>query len=331
MDIRSSLALRQPAAIWVLRVLLGSSALLTALPSMAHGYGSLFDFVTMSCVLNQDSDSIYSEWLCEEQFPELRPEISEARELWKQRNAGALPRLKQRCEQRLGLVYKDYAVRPEEVPKIREAAHHAFRLLADAEPDFRRYPQRCREQIANLRTNVLTKKDIDQSMQEPPNLLFVQIKEPDFRRVAPLEIDANYQRDRGFNFAESLLLFNELKTGVTALDRHCLGVSVEYCAQSGQLDISATRPDQTERLDNGDERLTFLGKKILYHGTPKKNYPAGPEQRIFIVRDGRIVDAYQRMQLFVRPDEPLGKGSYSCERYGERVPATTICDPTSVE
>jgi len=278
-----------------------------------------------ACIVGFQNDDIVR--ACAEKFPAMREGLDAKVTAWRTRNAHALQQFSAYCDRGLSKLYRDLRIDQNGISRVRRAANQLMETMRSSVEEVQ-----CSDLQHTLQTHLITPEEIEKSARIPLSLTFMQGIDPEFLREPPAGVNANYQRDRKLHFAESYTLFTTLKTGTTSLDRNCMWLSLDGCLSSYKdLFRSSPEPDRRERLPSGDEKVTFLGKKVLFQGEFSENYPAGLEERVFILRQGRIADAWQRMQFFDRGSDFVRPPRYSCELFGGRVPATSICFARSID
>lgn len=258
---------------------------------------------------------------CESSFPAMRAEIKQARDAWKKRNAESLKKISALCQARLDKMFEDYDIKAEERAKVSEGARQFFDKLVDDKaknkPDFAYW---CHDQIRDIESAKLDriKKNIDRDFMETPvDILFMRAMDASFRKDAPVGTEANYSRDRGYDFAEVAGNVKSLEIGKIRALSPCLQKSVGAC-----ISMLGRSPDEWRAMPSGGKHLIYYGKKLLYRGTPKNNHAIGLEWRIFVVNDGKITDVYKVVQVLKR-NKQSSEAYDSCERYGER--GTSLC------
>lgn len=170
----------------------------------------------------------------------------------------------------------------------------------------------------NLDKWSLIHENVERNFAEiPADVLFMRAMDSSFRKDAPTGNEANYHRDRKWDFAEIASNFKALKIGKISALLSCRHLSIEKCISN-----LGRPPDERRATPSGEEHLIYYGKKLLYRGTPKNNHAVGLEWRIIVVKNGKIADEYEVMQVLVRKEQ--FKQAYdSCEVYGGR--NTSLC------
>jgi len=131
---------------------------------------------------------------------------------------------------------------------------------------------------------------------------------------------ADYQSDRQWRDlpgGRAAMLIRRLYLGKQHSNT-CLGNLEEQCLRwQGE-------PTERREVSAGEEHLLYYGKKTLYRGTGASNAAVGPEWREYTLREGKVVDEFEIVQVMefgspwlpVKPEqvcEPYGmKGSLSC-------------------
>lgn len=274
---------------------------------------------TPVCIVGFRNDDMVR--ACAEKLPAMREGLDAEVTAWRTRNAHALQQFSAHCDRGLSRLYRDLRIDQDGVSRVRKSANRLMETMRASMEEVQ-----CSDLVHTLKTHLVTPEEIEKSARIPLTLTFMQGFDPEFLREPPVGVNANYQRDRKLHFAESYTLFAALKTGTTSLERNCMWASLDGCLRSHK-DIFrlSPEPNRRERLPSGEEKVTFLGTKMLFQGTFSDNHPAGLEERVFILREGRIADAWQRMQFFERGSDFVRPPNYSCELFGGRVPATSIC------
>jgi hypothetical protein len=286
------------------------------------------DFASARCFTGFDEGAPVR--ACAVRFPQLRAGLEAALAGWTARNAEVLQGLTDACGRGLAKVYRDLRIQRNEVARVRRAAERfvaQVRRQRDGESSDR--VAGCRALEKRLLSEALTARHVEEVVQAPHSLSFMHALDPEFRRAPPP--GAKYQRARGLHFRRSQELFSELKTGTTALAAECIGLALEACLRSQPTAVRLpSTPAQRERMPSGEDELTFAGKKTLFRGTLWDNHPVGREARVFVLRDGRIVEAWQSVQLLVGvAQQESAPPRYACETYGGH--GTSPCSPRSVD
>lgn len=280
-----------------------------------------WDLITPLCVIGFENVPMLEK--CESSYPEMKPELREAHDAWKKRNAGFLKKISALCEVRLTQIFEDYDIKTEERDELTKGAKQFFEKLIDErgsnKPDL---ASECRDQIRDMNSDKwsLFHENVERDFAEiPADVLFMRAKDSSFRKDAPAGNEANYHRDRKWDFANVASNFVALKVGKISALSSCRHLSVEKCISN-----LGRPPDERRTISLGEEHLIFYGKKLLYRGTPKNNRAIGPEWRIIVVKNGKIADEYEVVQVLVRKEQ--FKQAYdSCETYGGR---NTLLCPT---
>lgn len=316
------------------RALLGLVACVVAsvTPGALARSGLEYFLMTPACIVSMDYDATIK--TCGEEHPGLREPLRAVHETWKSRNAKALQEISGHCQRGLAVLYRDMGIGPDGVERVRGAALRMLGLARQQMMQSGESESRCRDMVRSFGDHSITREELEQTRNIPLSLAFMEHIDPDFLREPPASVQANYQRDRKLHFARSHGTFAGLRTGRASLGANCLSYTVESCQRAhGQAIGAAGELGRRERLSSGDERVTYVGPKMLFRGTFSDNQPAGREERVFVLRpDGRIKDAWDRVQLLQRPDAPPNVPptyAYSCELYGR--PNATSCYVLSVE
>lgn len=271
-------------------------------------------FMTPACILGPE------DWqnprTCTEKHPGLREPLRAAYETWKSRNASALKEISAYCQRSLATLYRDLGIGPDGVERLRKAALRMSQIVPQDIDE-----GRCRDLMYEYERHSFTREELEKTRSFPLSLEFMEHIDPDFLKEPPAGVQANYQRDRNLHFARSYRRITALRAGRATLGANCLGHTVESCQREhGQRIGMAGELVRRERLPSGDERVTYAGSKMLFRGTFSENHPVGREERVFVLRpDGRIRDAWDRVQLLQRPDAPPNvppNFAYSCEPFG---------------
>jgi hypothetical protein len=92
----------------------------------------------------------------------------------------------------------------------------------------------------------------------------------------------------------------------------CVGMPAERCL------TSRGPADERTRSADGTERLIHHGTKTLYRGTGDSNFAVGPEWREWTIRDGRVIAAFEVVQVSQTgyPWLPSAAPDGQCETYG---------------
>jgi hypothetical protein len=247
---------------------------------------------------------------CGTRFPPLRAGLEQALAEWRMRNAATLEALSDACGRGLAHVYRELRLRRNELDRIRRAAER-FVARARRERDGESVDRRagCDAVARRLRSETLGARDVEAVTHASVSLAFMDGLDPEFRRTPPP--GAHFQRARGLHFRRSQEVFVELQTGTAPLDVDCSARALAACRRA--LALPAT-PTKRERRPSGEDVLTFAGTKTLFRGTLWDNHPVGREERVLVVRDGRVVEAWQSVQVLVG----AGASSRSCEAFGGR-------------
>ena len=305
-------------------VAMGTATVAIPFPTSATS-GLEYILATPVCIVGLRNDDMLR--ACAEKFPAMREDFDAGVTAWRTRNTHALQQLSAYCDQGLSKLYRDLRIDQDGISRVRRAANRVMETMRASMGE-----AQCWESVHALKTYLITPEEIEKSARIPLTLTFMQGIDPEFLREPPVEVNANYQRDRKLHFAESYTLFTALRIGFSSLDRNCMWLSLDRCFNSYKDVFGLSpEPNRRERVPSGDEKVTFLGKKTLFQGTFSDNHPAGLEERVFILRQGRIADAWQRMQFFDRGWDFVRPPRYSCEPFGGRVPATSICFARSID
>jgi len=314
------------------RALLGLAAFVaaSAAPSALARSGLEYLLMTPACIVGMD----YAIETCGEKHPKLREPLRAVHDAWKSRNAKTLQEMSAHCQLRLATLYRDMGIGPDGVERVRKAALRIFELARHDMEQGGQSESRCLDMVRMFEGHSITPEELEHTLSIPLSLAFMEHIDPDFLREPPAGVQANYQRDRKLHFARSHGRFTALRTGRASLGADCLGYTVESCQRAhAQMINAAGELARRERLPSGDERVTYAGSKMLFRGTFSDNLPAGREERVFVLGpDGRIKDAWDRVQLLQRPDAPPNVPptyAYSCELYGRS--NSTSCYVLSVE
>jgi hypothetical protein len=278
-----------------------------------------WDLITPLCVIGFENIPMLEK--CESSYPEMKAELRKAHEAWKKRNAGSLKKISALCEVRLAQVFEDYDIKAEERGELIKGARQFFEKLIDErgsnKPDL---ASECRDQIRDINSDKwsLFQENVERDFAEiPADVLFMRTKDSSFRKDAPAGNEASYHRDRKWDFAEVVSNFKALKIGKISALSSCRHLSPEKCISN-----LGRPPDERRVTPSGEEHLIYYGKKLLHRGTPKNNRVVGPEWRIIVVKNGKIADEYEVVQLLERK-EHFREAYYSCEEYGGR--NTLLC------
>lgn len=316
------------------RALLGLAACVvaSAAPGALARSGLEYFLMTPACIVGMDYDATIK--TCGEKHPNLREPLRTVHETWKSRNAKALQEISAHCQRGLATLYRDMGIGPDGVERVREAALRMFELARQEMEQSGESESRCLDMVRMFEGQSITREELERTRSIPVSLAFMEHIDPDFLREPPAGVQANYQRDRKLHFARSHGGFAALRTGRASFGANCLTYTVESCQRAhGQTIGAVGELARRERLPSGDERVTYAGSKMLFRGTFSDNQPVGREERVFVLRpDGRIKDAWDRVQLLQRPDAPPNVPptyAYSCELYGR--PNSTSCYVLSVE
>lgn len=299
---------------------------LVAIPFNTSATSGLeYIFATPACIVGFQNDDMVRG--CAKKFPAMRESLDAELIAWRTRNAQALRQFSANCDRGLSKLYRDLRIDQDGVSRVSKAVNQLMEAMRASMEEVQ-----CDDLVHTLETHLITSEEIEKSARVPLTLTFMQGIDPEFLREPPIGVNANYQRDRKLHFAESYTLFAALRTGTISFEANCMWLSLDLCLRSHK-DIfrSSPEPNRRERLPSGEEKVTFLGQKMLFQGTFSDNHPAGLEERVFILRDGRIADAWQRMQLFDRGSDYVRPPNYSCEHFGGRVPVTKICFARSLD
>ena len=278
-----------------------------------------WDLVTPLCILGFENISMIEK--CELSYPEMKAEISQARDAWKKRNTESLKKISTLCKARLTQIFEDYDIKTEERDELAKGAKQFIdKLIDENRKTSADLASACRKQIQDMNADKmnLLNEDYERSFAEiPADVLFMRARDSSFRKTAPAGNSANYHRDRQWDFADVAGSIKTLKIGKTDVPSMCLHQSVERC-----IAILGQSPDERRLSKTGEEHLIYYGKKLLYRGTPKNNHAVGPEWRILVVKDGKISKEYEVLQLMERK-EHFREAYPSCEDYGGR--NTRLC------
>ncbi len=288
--------------------------------------------MTPACILGLDYDVTIK--TCGEKHPELREPLRTAHDMWKRRNANALQDMSAHCQRGLTSLYRDMGIGPDGVERVRKAALRLSELVRQQTEQGGQSESECLNKVHMLESESITREELEKTRSIPLSLEFMEHIDPDFLREPPAGVRANYQRDRKLHFARSYGRFAALRTGRATLGANCQRYTVESCQRThGQTIGVVGELVRREPLSSGDERVTYAGSKMLFRGTFSDNQPVGREERVFVLGpDGRINDAWDRVQLLQRPDAPPNVPptfAYSCEQFGR--PNSGRCYVLSVE
>lgn len=312
-------------------VSLAACAAASAAPGALATSGLEYLLMTPACILGLDYDATIK--ACGQKYPELRERLRAAHHMWKSRNANALQDVSAHCQRGLATLYRDMGIGPDGVERVRKAALRFFELARQHAEQGGQSESECLDQVYMFEGESISREELEKTRSIPLSLEFMEHIDPDFLREPPAGVRANYQRDRKLHFARSYGRFAALRTGRATLGANCQRYTVESCQRShGQTIGVASELVRREPLPSG-ERVTYAGSKMLFRGTFSDNQPVGREERVFVLGpDGRINDAWDRVQLLQRPDAPPNVAptfAYSCEQFAR--PNSTRCYVLSVE
>lgn len=298
---------------------------LVALPAAAGSELEQF-LITPACILGMDNARSVA--ACSRDVPELREQLLAEHAGWKARNAAALTELSRHCEQGLAALYRELRLDAQDIARVERAAEELMASMRAAVD--RRTPSQCRNLAGALALHTLTPEDVARSTGIPLTLAFLQKAAPQLLREPPAGVPASYQRARKLHFAQSYARFARLGTGTASLAADCTGATLQDCERAhGEALGPAGELARRERLPPGDEKLTYVGAKMLFRGSFAENQAVGREERIFVLdADGRIKAAWERVQL-LEPRFADGESGPLCERYGGS--DTAQCRVLSVE
>jgi hypothetical protein len=307
------------------------TAAVAAPPALATS-GLEYLLMTPACVVGMDDDATIR--TCGEKHATLREPLRAAHDGWKSRNAAALQEMSAHCQGGLATLYRELGIGPDGVERVRKAALRIFELARQELEQGSQGESRCLDMARRFERHSITREELEQTRRIPLSLAFMEHLDPDFLREPPPGVQANYQRDRKLHFARSHGRFAALRAGYASLGANCLTYTVESCQRAHGTTIGVAGDLlRRERLPSGDERVTYAGAKTLFRGTFADNHPAGREERIFVLgRDGRIKDAWDRVQLLQKPGAPPDLPptyAYSCEPFGRS--RSAFCNVRSVE
>ena len=302
-----------PISKYIFSLLLITAMTIMSINAMANsGLGYLY--AVPACI--NGIQPTHAVELCIKEYPDAADQFNDALEDWIKRNSNAIKIFDSLCEAKLSDLYKELKLSNEHISRIENAAKKFLGLIVQSQNNNRSNINRnCNNQLKSLNQD-LNIEDIE-SENIPMNFMFMKAIEPEFLHEPPPGLNANYQRERGLHFLESYGMFKELRTGITILDSNCVGTSLSHCLDSlynNETEIPDT-PDVTEDLPSGEKKVIFYGKKMLFNGTYTDNLPAGHEERVFILKDGKITDSWQRVQFIIR-DENINNFDVPCEGYG---------------
>jgi hypothetical protein len=306
-------------------------ALALAAPPAIAGSGLEYFLITPGCIVGMEHEGAVK--ACTDAAPELREQLSSAHRSWKARNAEGLRELSTYCQAGLASLYGELGIDAQGVARVRKAAESLLESMRRETNPPRAARAQCHDMGRMLAQHSITADEIAKTRAIPLTLAFMEHVDPEFLREPPPAVQANYQRARKLHFARSYGRFDTLRTGTASLGANCLGYAPETCERAHGAWIGASgKPAGRERLASGEEKVTYVGSKMLFAGTFADNHAAGLEQRVFVLGlDGRIKDAWDRVQLLQRAGKAHLPPSYafSCERYGRA--QTGACNVRSVD
>jgi hypothetical protein len=237
-------------------------------------------FITPYCIVGFNDDDLIER--CGSAFPNIKTKLFEEYESYKHRNKQSFLKIEEYCESHIQKTYDIYAVKPEEKSLLKEGATQYIKLMWDETANSSDFYARCEDRIDYYSSSKsdIALQQIEEINKLSANILFMMAIDKNFRLKPPAWIEANYQRDRNWDYGDMAWVVKGFKIEKREeKSSNCIGKSIEQCIEN-----YGRKPDKRISVGQDKEELVYFGTKLLYEGTTNHNFSKGLEQERLIAK-----------------------------------------------
>ena len=267
---------------------------------IAGGHSEIF---AAKCVSNQPKSSYYEGILND----------------YLHKNKGTLEKISRFCRSYIQQVNDIYALTEQETVSVREAALaflDEFVVGSDQVNE-----SKCDSHFEKLlrRESDFLEKVLDEMREMPPVISFVDRYIDEFRLKPPDWVNANFQRDRNWDYADMAWRVRGFSIALReARHSRCLKKLIDECIR-----FFGRPPDSINRSGNNLQEIVYFGKKTLFEGTTNENFSVGREMEKLLISDGIIIKHEMTIQVIERSDFSIKAfghlEGFEEEPYGKKV------------